>query len=64
MYQFINENIAVVMGSVNRKRDIDPYLVLAAMFNAGSVCDNDEYQAVYRKYWQLNAARLSGQIVC
>ena len=59
MYQFINDNIALVMGTVIRKRDIDPYLVLAEMFNAGSVSHNNEYQAVYRTYWQLNAARLS-----
>jgi hypothetical protein len=59
MYQLIDENIEVILDTVNRRKDIDPYLALADMFNAGSVSDNDEYQGVYRKYWQLNAARLS-----
>jgi hypothetical protein len=59
MYRLINENISILLGTINRKRDIDPYLTLAEMFKAGSVYDNDEYQAVYRKYWQMNAARLS-----
>jgi hypothetical protein len=59
MYQFINENIAKVLDTVDRKRDIDPYLKMAEMFNAGRVSDNHEYKTIYRKYWQLNAARLS-----
>jgi len=59
MYQFINENIAKVLDTVDRKRDIDPYLKMAEMFSAGSVFDNYEYKTTYRKYWQLNAARLS-----
>jgi hypothetical protein len=59
MYQFINENIAKILDTVDRRKDIDPYLSMTGMFRAGSVSDNDEYQAMYRKYWQLNAARLS-----
>jgi hypothetical protein len=59
MYQIINENIIKVLGAIDKEKDIDPYLKMAEMFSAGSVSDNDEYKTIYRKYWQLNAARLS-----
>jgi len=58
MYQLINENVGKVLDTIDRRRDIDPYLKMAEMFNAGRVSDNDEYKTIYRKYWQLNAARL------
>jgi hypothetical protein len=45
--------------AIDRRRDIDPYLKMSEMFNAGAVSNNDEYKTIYRKYWQLNAARLS-----
>jgi hypothetical protein len=59
MYHLINENIANVLDTIYRKKDIDPYLKMAEIFNTGRVADNDEYKTTYRKYWQLNAARLS-----
>lgn len=59
MYQLINENIVKILDTIDRKKDIDPYLKMAAMFSAGRVSDNDEYKTIYRKYWQLNAAKLS-----
>lgn len=59
MYRLINENIIKVLDTIDRKKVIDPYLKMAEMFRAGNVSDNDEYKTIYRKYWQLNAARLS-----
>ncbi len=59
MYKLINENVARVLGTIDIRRDIDPYLKMSEMFNLGRISDNDEYKTIYRKYWQLNAARLS-----
>lgn len=59
MYQFINENIIKVLKIIDRKRNIDPYLLMMQIFNEGSVSNNQRYKTIYRKYWQLNAARLS-----
>ena len=59
MYQFINDNITKVLGTVDRKKDIDPYLKMAEMFNAGSISNNNNYKTIFRIYWQLNAAKLS-----
>lgn len=61
MYQLINENIGQVMDTIDRRKDIDPYLNMAEIFNKGSISENDNYKAIYRKYWQLNAARLSDE---
>ena len=59
MYQFINKNIVKLLDAIERSKDIDPYLKMAEMFKVVKVSDNYEYQNIYRKYWQLNAARLS-----
>lgn len=59
MYKIINDNISLVINGINRNRDIEPYLTLQALFQNGSISDNSNYKTTYRKYWQLNAARLS-----
>lgn len=59
MYQHINDNIDKIIDSINRDSDIDPYVVLLSMFCNGSVEKNEEFKTTYRKYWQLNAARIS-----
>ena len=56
----INKNITVLLDSINRSSDIDPYVYLLGEFRKGSIENNAEYQNTYRKYWRLNAARLSG----
>jgi len=59
MYQLINKNIENILGYIDKKNDIDPYLKMAEMFKGTNVSNNNEYKTNYRKYWQLNAARLS-----
>ncbi len=51
--------MASVINGINRQRDIDPYLALQSLFQNGSIIDNGNYKTTYRKYWQLNTAKLS-----
>ncbi len=59
MYQLINENIMKVLNGIDRERDINPYLTILKLFSDGLVSNNERFQFEYRKYYQLNAARLS-----
>jgi hypothetical protein len=59
MYHQINGYIQTLLKSIDRKKDIDPYLLLLRMFDEGSVVNNERFKSTYRKYWQLNAARVS-----
>jgi hypothetical protein len=59
MYQIINDNISSLIASIDKRRNIEPYLVLQEIFRGGSISDNENFKFIYRKYWQLNAARLS-----
>ena len=61
MYTIINDNISSVIAGTNRYRDIAPYLTLQELFRTGSILENGNYKTTYRKYWQLNAARLSDE---
>ena len=59
MYKIINDNISSINNAINRSRDIDPYMTLQTIFQNGSILNNGNFKTIYRKYWQLNAARLS-----
>jgi hypothetical protein len=59
MYRIINDNIYSIIDTVNRRRDIEPYITLQSIFQNGSILNNGNYKTIYRSYWQLNAARLS-----
>lgn len=59
MYQLINKNVKIILSSIDREKEIKPYLTILRLFNDGRIYNNAEFQFVYRKYYQLNAARLS-----
>jgi hypothetical protein len=59
MYALINKHIADLLTFLVRSRDIDPYLDLQSKLHFTDVSSDTAFQATYKKYWQLNAARLS-----
>lgn len=59
MYHLINKNIVKVLNSIDRDSDINTYLKIMEIFNEGFISNNEIFKSVYRKYYQLNAARLS-----
>lgn len=59
MYILINQNIDLIISSVDRELDVVSYLTLLTRFaNVNARLDRD-FQLEYRKYWRLNAALLS-----
>src|SRR5262245_50813112 len=56
MYYMINQYAGAILNSIDRKTHVEPYDWLVQ--NMGSV-DTPGYQAKYRAYWVMNAARLS-----
>jgi len=59
MYAIINQNVQALLNTINRNADVDPYLWLLGELQNRNVAQDQEYQRVYRRYWQLNPARLS-----
>jgi hypothetical protein len=59
MYNLINKHIDKILDAIDSTRDISPYIRLVQQLNVVDVSTHAEFQQVYRKYWQLNAARLS-----
>ena len=59
MYTIINQNIEALLDSINPQADIDPYIWLFGALPNRNVAQDQEFQRVYRRYWQLNPARLS-----
>jgi hypothetical protein len=63
MYSRLNESIDLVCSNIDPTTDIKPYIRLTrAIWNIDVSADND-FQSSYRKYWQLNAARLGSTFV-
>ncbi|HVN15534.1 MAG TPA: hypothetical protein VMT73_07315 [Anaerolineales bacterium] len=61
MYNLINNNIDKILNAIDPDKDVKPYIQLVCWFNDVNIdVSNDiEFKREYRKYWQLNAARLS-----
>jgi hypothetical protein len=59
MYALINKHITDLLKFLDRPRDIDPYVDLRVKLHVVDVSSDTAFQATYKKYWQLNAARLS-----
>lgn len=59
MYHLINKNIKKVLSGINREKEINPYLTILKVFSEGHVTNNDRFKSDYKKYYQLNAAKLS-----
>ncbi|SRR6266542_261046 len=60
MYRLINSNAPAVVDALRRIGDFREYLHLRADLAAnGSAPASAEFQRAYRKYWRMNAARLS-----
>jgi len=59
MYNLINNNIDKVLQCLDRDKDVKPYVNLICRFNDTNVSADLDFQREYRKYWQLNAARLN-----
>jgi hypothetical protein len=59
MYLLINQHIEQLLAAINEEREVRRYLWLVRNLSDINVAANSEYQREYRKYWQLNAARLS-----
>jgi hypothetical protein len=64
MYHVINAHIAQVLDGVDFEYDVHSYLWPMEHFpNVNAATDHD-FQQRFRRYWQLNAARLSEQFLC
>ena len=61
MYAVINEHIEALLGVINPAQDVQPYVWLLQVLPNTDVAGDREFQRVYRRYWQLNPARLSDQ---
>ncbi len=55
MYGLINDNIKLLLKGINRKTQIDPYILI----NNSLGSRTKKFEDNYRKYYALNAARLS-----
>jgi hypothetical protein len=63
MYARLNENIDLLCSQIDPVSDIRPYVQLTEILWKTNVSADDDFQRTYRKYWQLNAARLGSQFV-
>lgn len=63
MYGLINSNIDTLLCSINRKKDIEPYIWLLETLPEIDVTNHPKFQQVYRDYWKLNPARLDDKFV-
>ncbi|MDZ7652859.1 MAG: hypothetical protein U5L03_10065 [Burkholderiaceae bacterium] len=59
MYALINENARLILDSIAVDDDIQPYIWLLKRLQVTNVAGDAEFQAKYRRYWQMNQARLS-----
>ena len=58
MYRLINSNIDILLRGISKKEHIDPYISICTSFEKReNKCP--EFKTTYRKFYQLNAARLS-----
>ena len=60
MYNLINSNIDLLLNGIQREDHIDPYIHIGKAFNKRENSSPD-FKAKYRKFYQLDAARLSSE---
>lgn len=60
MYTLINNNIKLLLDGIKKKDHIEPYLSIRESFEKQE-SHNSEFKNTYRKFYQLNAARLSDE---
>jgi hypothetical protein len=58
MYALINKHIEKLLDGISKIRHVQPYVDIGRLFSEGN-SSSDEFKANYRKFYQLNAARLS-----
>lgn len=59
MYTLINQNIDLVLSTLDYRLDIVTYLGLIRRFDQSDISHDPVFHLDYRRYWRLNAARLS-----
>lgn len=58
MYCHINGNIELLLNDINRQNHVADYIVIHDKYEAKE-SNTSEFKSMYRRYYQLNAARLS-----
>jgi hypothetical protein len=59
MYRLINQNIDLILTTLDYHLAIETHLSILRRFNQGDVRHDTSFHLDYRRYWGLNAARLS-----
>lgn len=60
MYRLINKNIDLLLDGISKEDHVDPYISIRESFE-NRRNNSAEFKATYRKFYQLNAARLSNE---
>ncbi len=63
MYARLNESIDLLCSRIDRAKDVQPYVELTDTVWKTDVSTDGDFQRTYRRYWQLNAARLGREFV-
>jgi len=63
MYRLMNFYINDLLGTIELERDIRPYARLTEQFPKVNVAEDHAFQQLYKRYWQLNAARLGDRYI-
>jgi len=59
MYRLVRDYIDLLLGSIDPKRDVDPYIWLVDTLPKVDASKDQNFQNVFGRYWQLNQSRLS-----
>ena len=60
MYQMINNNISLLLDGINKQDHVAPYVRICSQYN-NQESNTAEFKSTYRKFYQLNAAKLSAE---
>jgi len=63
MYTLINEAIPHLIAAEEKQRNVLDYTELRRLFREEDACRNKVFQDLYRRFWAMNAARLSRDFV-
>jgi hypothetical protein len=63
MYRVINAHTEQVLDAIRPDQDVRPYIWLKQQFRKIDVSADKAFQKQFRRYWQLNAARLGDRFV-
>ena len=58
MYSLINQNIDLILPTLDRQYDIDMYISLMRRFHQNDVRNDAAFHEDYCRYWQLDPAML------